>query len=204
MSRCIGDADAKPSVIASPEVSQLALPLGSGGRLILASDGLWDAMNPKAASASCRGADTAAAATALLRGAQKAKDNRDDITVAVVDVLPEPGARLPLADAPQHRGGHRAVRGPESTGPQVTIKWAIAGVKRAPAANYRPPDEAARVVRLALGSPSVPPQVPQAEEAAAAAAAAQAAQVAAAADAAEAAAAAVRPLVVLSETHKPA
>lgn len=33
--------DAKPAVIPSPEVSQLAVPLGLGGRIIIASDGAW-------------------------------------------------------------------------------------------------------------------------------------------------------------------
>lgn len=33
------DMDAKPAVIPSPEVSQIAVPLGMGGRIIIASDG---------------------------------------------------------------------------------------------------------------------------------------------------------------------
>ena len=46
MSRTIGDKDAATSS-AVPSVRRGALPRGCGGRLVLASDGLWDNVNPK-------------------------------------------------------------------------------------------------------------------------------------------------------------
>ena len=46
MARSIGDVEAGALAIAEPEIRQITLPL-SGARLIIASDGLWDAITPK-------------------------------------------------------------------------------------------------------------------------------------------------------------
>ena len=51
---------------AEPEVRQVTLPIG-GGRLVLASDGLWDAVAPKTALHHVRGAPASKAAQELVR-----------------------------------------------------------------------------------------------------------------------------------------
>lgn len=52
-------------VTAEPEVRQVTLPVG-GGRLVLASDGLWDAVNPKTALHHVRASPASKAANELV------------------------------------------------------------------------------------------------------------------------------------------
>jgi len=89
VSRSIGDRDGKRGGVTSePEVSMVVIPDGfHGARLVLASDGLWDAATPKQASACGSKMNVQNCATALNKLAQSQKDNRDDITVLVVDLL---------------------------------------------------------------------------------------------------------------------
>lgn len=56
-------------VTAEPEVRQVTLPVG-GGRIVLASDGLWDATNPKTALHHVRAMPASKAATELVRPSQ--------------------------------------------------------------------------------------------------------------------------------------
>ncbi|CAL6383790.1 unnamed protein product [Bathycoccus prasinos] len=96
VSRSIGDRDGKKGgVIATPDVSRVLLERGanssSGGvmacRIVVASDGLWDAATPKMVSAETRKMNCQNAAAALVKLSQRAKfDNRDDVTVVVVDL----------------------------------------------------------------------------------------------------------------------
>ena len=98
VSRTVGDRDGKRGgVISEPEVSRVVVPDEQPGfRITLASDGLWDAVTVKQA-AQCSGRlATAAAAAALCKQAQKQKDNRDDITVLVVDALADPAHKDPF------------------------------------------------------------------------------------------------------------
>eukprot|EP00897_Mesotaenium_endlicherianum_P005581 jgi/Mesen1/5050/ME000252S04166 len=60
----------------------------SGGRIIMASDGLWDAVDNDRAAKLCRGLPASTAASALVKESIKVKGLRDDITVIVVDLLP--------------------------------------------------------------------------------------------------------------------
>ena len=53
-------------VLCEPEVRRVALP-NKGARLIIASDGLWDAVNPKTAAHHIRGMQASKAATELVR-----------------------------------------------------------------------------------------------------------------------------------------
>jgi len=96
MSRTIGDR-AAPAAIATPEVRIAWLP-PSGGRVILASDGLWDVVSGKQASKLAHSKPAQASAQLLVTTAQK-KESKDDITVTVVDVLPKgranTGCKLP-------------------------------------------------------------------------------------------------------------
>ena len=95
MSRTIGDRHAGHTARADPEVRQLSLPY-AGGRLIVASDGLWDAVKPKQAFSAVKGLAPSAAARKLTKLSTKLLGKRDDITVVVADVSP-PLRRLPAA-----------------------------------------------------------------------------------------------------------
>lgn len=52
-------------VTCEPELRQVTLPVG-GARLVIASDGLWDALNPKTALHHARGMPASKAATELV------------------------------------------------------------------------------------------------------------------------------------------
>mmetsp|Transcript_29704 Transcript_29704/g.83736 ORF Transcript_29704/g.83736 Transcript_29704/m.83736 type:complete len:499 (+) Transcript_29704:95-1591(+) len=94
MSRTIGDACGGDVVTAMPEVRQVTLP-SSGGRLVIASDGLWDCIAPKTAMHSIRRMTAGQAARHLDNSALKARGLRDDITVVVVDLLPASDCKAP-------------------------------------------------------------------------------------------------------------
>jgi calcium/calmodulin-dependent protein kinase I len=95
VSRALGDFGS-PAVICEPECTRLSLPPG-GGRLILASDGLWNAMSDRECADIAAEAKTAAAAAeALIRRVMAARGMHDDITVLVVD-LPPPRDMLQAA-----------------------------------------------------------------------------------------------------------
>ena len=103
VSRSVGDRDGKKGGVTSkPEVSRVYVPDEQPGfRLVMASDGLWDAVTVKQAAACGAKLGTAPAAAALCKLAQKQKDNRDDITVVVVDALASVGHKDPfVAKAP--------------------------------------------------------------------------------------------------------
>jgi serine/threonine protein phosphatase PrpC len=111
MSRTIGDADAGDACAAEPAVCRVALP-PAGARLILASDGLWDAVQPKTAAHHVRGLAAHEAAHRLLALAIKKDRLKDDVTVLVVDFLPDgPAEAAPPALAagrPAAAAGARA------------------------------------------------------------------------------------------------
>ena len=102
VSRSIGDRDGKRGgVISEPEVSMCVLPdRFHSARVVLASDGLWDAATPKQAVACGVKLNTQNAAAALNKLAQKQKDNRDDITVLVVDLLRDETMSTPFSVKP--------------------------------------------------------------------------------------------------------
>ena len=111
VSRSIGDRDGKKGgVISEPDVSMVIVPdRFPGARLLLASDGLWDAATPKQASAHASKMNTQNAAAALNKLAQMMKDNRDDITVLVVDMILEESKKAgPFAVKPE-RGSEKPV-----------------------------------------------------------------------------------------------
>jgi hypothetical protein len=95
VSRAIGDFGC-PAVTCEPECMRLPLP-ACGGRLVVASDGLWNAMSDGEVAATAAAAATAAeAADALVRWATDARGLHDDVTVVVVD-LPPPSAMLGMS-----------------------------------------------------------------------------------------------------------
>jgi serine/threonine protein phosphatase PrpC len=93
MARSIGDFDAGDRVLGKPDVRQVTIPSG-GARLIIASDGLWDAVKPKNAAHHTRDMGASEAAHKLLAQAIKKDHLKDDVTVVVVDILPSEHDKL--------------------------------------------------------------------------------------------------------------
>eukprot|EP00898_Chlorokybus_atmophyticus_P002608 jgi/Chlat1/3348/Chrsp23S03657 len=102
LSRSIGDVDTGPAIIAKPEVRQIRLP-ACGGRIIVATDGLWDFCTNKKVARVARHKTTNEAAPRIVKEVLSTAGLKDDITVMVVDVFPplHPAART--ADAPLFR-----------------------------------------------------------------------------------------------------
>jgi len=87
VSRAIGDLGS-PAVTCEPECSRVSLPKG-GGRLIIASDGLWNAMSDyEAAELAFEATDAEEAARDIILAAMGKRGLHDDTTVLVVDVPP--------------------------------------------------------------------------------------------------------------------
>jgi serine/threonine protein phosphatase PrpC len=131
VSRTIGDRDGKRGgVVSEPEVSRVVVPDEQPGfRITLASDGLWDAVTVKQA-AQCSGRlATAAAAAALCKQAQKQKDNRDDITVLVVDALADPAHKDPFFVKPPWKTAFK-VKWPLRGAPGKSPCWTTRRVAR--------------------------------------------------------------------------
>ena len=134
MSRTVGDLCA-PQVIAQPECRQVWVPPGCAARLILASDGLWDGVAPKVAAKLVRAKGAPSAAAALVQAAKKARGMRDDITVVVLDVLPEAATDADAKPASPFAGGglpwRAVVVDPDSPGASVS---SVLGANGQPAA----------------------------------------------------------------------
>ena len=89
VSRSLGDIDVSALVSESPDICVVKLP-PSGGRIIIASDGVWDAVNMNQVAKLARKypSDLTMACERVVKKALKAKGFRDDTTVLIVDVLP--------------------------------------------------------------------------------------------------------------------
>ncbi|CAN0922281.1 Probable protein phosphatase 2C 12 [Linum grandiflorum] len=87
LSRSIGDLDVGEYIVPVPHVKQVKLSTG-GGRLIISSDGVWDALTAEVALDCCRGMPPDAAASQIVKEAVHSKGLRDDTTCIVVDILP--------------------------------------------------------------------------------------------------------------------
>ncbi|XP_062099362.1 probable protein phosphatase 2C 12 isoform X1 [Humulus lupulus] len=96
LSRSIGDRDVGEYIVPVPYVKQVKLST-SGGRLIISSDGVWDALSAEAALECCRSMSADSAATQIVKESLHAKGLRDDTTCIVIDILPQekPAAPLP-------------------------------------------------------------------------------------------------------------
>ncbi|PSS31415.1 Protein like [Actinidia chinensis var. chinensis] len=101
LSRSIGDMDVGEFIVPVPYVKQVKLST-AGGRLIISSDGVWDALSAEAAFDCCRGMPADAAASQIVKEAVQAKGLRDDTTCIVIDMqLPEkPTPSLPPPKKP--------------------------------------------------------------------------------------------------------
>ncbi|KAJ0979889.1 hypothetical protein J5N97_015363 [Dioscorea zingiberensis] len=87
LSRSIGDTDVGEFIVPIPHVKQVKLS-SAGGRLIIASDGIWDALSSETAAKSCRGLPADLAAKLVVKEALKTSGLKDDTTCVVVDVGP--------------------------------------------------------------------------------------------------------------------
>ena len=88
--RALGDFDVPPGLLlAAPHVTQVRLPL-DGGRVIVASDGVWDSLDVHRAAKTARSVAACEAADRVLAAALRATGGvpRDDVSIIVVDVLP--------------------------------------------------------------------------------------------------------------------
>ncbi|XP_024972629.1 probable protein phosphatase 2C 12 [Cynara cardunculus var. scolymus] len=95
LSRSIGDLDVGEFIVPVPYVKQVKLS-SAGGRLIIASDGVWDALSAEAALDCCRGMPPDAAAAQVVKEAVQPKGLRDDTTCMVVDILPTDKTNPPV------------------------------------------------------------------------------------------------------------
>ncbi|KAL7235290.1 hypothetical protein ACSBR1_018733 [Camellia fascicularis] len=87
LSRSIGDTDVGEFIVPTPHVKQVKLS-SAGGRLIIASDGIWDALSSDVAAQSCRGLPAELAAKLVVKEALRSRGLKDDTTCLVVDIIP--------------------------------------------------------------------------------------------------------------------
>ncbi|KAE8678117.1 putative protein phosphatase 2C 3 [Hibiscus syriacus] len=94
LSRSIGDTDVGEFIVPIPHVKQVKLS-NAGGRLIIASDGIWDALSSDMAAKSCRGLPAELAAKLVVKEALRSRGLKDDTTCLVVDIIPSDMPILP-------------------------------------------------------------------------------------------------------------
>ncbi|WZZ79856.1 hypothetical protein YC2023_100428 [Brassica napus] len=87
LSRSIGDTDVGEYIVPIPHVKQVKLS-DAGGRLIIASDGIWDILSSDMAAKACRGLSAELAAKLVVKEALRTKGLKDDTTCVVVDIVP--------------------------------------------------------------------------------------------------------------------
>ncbi|KAL2346396.1 hypothetical protein Fmac_000396 [Flemingia macrophylla] len=88
LSRSIGDMDVGEFIVPVPYVKQVKLST-AGGRVVISSDGVWDALTAEMALDCCRGMSADAAASHIVKEAVQAKGLRDDTSCIVIDILPQ-------------------------------------------------------------------------------------------------------------------
>ncbi|XXG70828.1 hypothetical protein AAC387_Pa07g0223 [Persea americana] len=102
LSRSIGDVDVGEFIVPIPHVKQVKLST-AGGRLIISSDGVWDALSAEEALSCCRGLPADVAAAQIVKEAVQVRGLRDDTTCIVVDILP-PEKITPPVPPPNKQG----------------------------------------------------------------------------------------------------
>lgn len=95
LSRSIGDMDVGEFIVPIPFVKQVKLS-SAGGRLIIASDGIWDAISSEMAAKACRGLPAELAARQVVKEALRTRGLKDDTTCIVVDIIPPDNSIEPL------------------------------------------------------------------------------------------------------------
>ncbi|CAN6451537.1 unnamed protein product [Victoria cruziana] len=99
LSRSIGDMDVGEFIVPIPYVKQVKLS-NAGGRLIIASDGIWDALSSEMAAKACRGLPAELAARQVVKEALRSRGLKDDTTCIVVDIIP-PDRAVPPSSPPK-------------------------------------------------------------------------------------------------------
>eukprot|EP00249_Psilotum_nudum_P015552 c25388_g1_i1 orf=232-1515(+) len=94
LSRSIGDMDVGEFIVPIPHVKQIKLA-NAGGRLIIASDGVWDALSCEEAARCCQGLPADLAAKQIVKDALGIRGLRDDTTCLVVDLMKPDNKSLP-------------------------------------------------------------------------------------------------------------
>lgn len=94
LSRSIGDTDVGEYIVPIPHVKQVKLS-DAGGRLVIASDGIWDALSSDVAANCCRGLPADLAAKLVVKEALRSRGLKDDTTCLVVDIIPSDYPVLP-------------------------------------------------------------------------------------------------------------
>lgn len=94
LSRSIGDMDVGEFIVPVPYVKQVKLS-SAGGRLVIASDGIWDALSSEMAAKSCRGLPAELAAKQIVKEALRSRGLKDDTTCIVVDIIPPDNSEPP-------------------------------------------------------------------------------------------------------------
>ncbi|OWM62914.1 probable protein phosphatase 2C 5 [Punica granatum] len=94
LSRSIGDTDVGEFIVPIPHVKQVKLS-NAGGRLIIASDGIWDALSSDMAAKACQGVPAELAAKLVVKEALRSRGLKDDTTCLVVDLIPSDLPVLP-------------------------------------------------------------------------------------------------------------
>ncbi|XVE89591.1 hypothetical protein DITRI_Ditri20bG0008300 [Diplodiscus trichospermus] len=94
LSRSIGDTDVGEFIVPIPHVKQVKLS-NAGGRLVIASDGIWDALSSDMAAKSCWGLPADLAAKLVVKEALRSRGLKDDTTCLVVDIIPSDEPVLP-------------------------------------------------------------------------------------------------------------
>lgn len=94
LSRSIGDMDVGEFIVPIPYVKQVKLS-SAGGRLVIASDGIWDALSSEMAAKSCRGLPAELAARQIVKEALRSRGLKDDTTCIVVDIIPPDNSEPP-------------------------------------------------------------------------------------------------------------
>ncbi|KAK2456665.1 putative protein phosphatase 2C [Trifolium repens] len=102
LSRSIGDTDVGEYIVPIPHVKQVKLS-NAGGRLIIASDGIWDTLSSETAAKSCRGVPAELAAKLVVKEALRSRGLKDDTTCLVVDIIPSDYPMSPMATTPRKK-----------------------------------------------------------------------------------------------------
>lgn len=107
LSRSIGDMDVGEFIVPIPYVKQVKLSK-AGGRLVIASDGIWDALSSEIAAKSCRGLPAELAARQVVKEALRTRGLKDDTTCIIVDIIP-PDPSVQPSTPPKRQNKLRAL-----------------------------------------------------------------------------------------------
>ncbi|VFQ66572.1 unnamed protein product [Cuscuta campestris] len=127
LSRSIGDMDVGEFIVPIPYVKQVKLS-NVGGRLIIASDGIWDALPSEIAAKSSRGLPAELAARQVVKEALRTRGLKDDTTCIVVDIIPPPKNAAPPLVAPKKYNKLQALWFRKKSAAKPSKKMAAVGI----------------------------------------------------------------------------